>query len=828
MFKIKKERGREIYDIIDVETKEIVSKENSRKLAKKSMENLILLKNRKFGVKDSKPETKLKIQKTELEPKLKQNSNKKLIQIDKLKNVQFASDRPVANVVLSATEPKEIRKQKMLARKIKAAKDMQFVSERPESSAVVSATESKDIRKQKMLARKAKAAKDLQFVSDRAQAPVAIQSTETKEQKRQNMLARKERNRPLKILLPDEAERLDNIKKEEIKLKRAEYIKTYKLKQKQAKSEEEQKFLDKQKKEDASNIIGDLLLRSRQKRIDKRELEVKTARDKIGKFLIKSTKEKNIKKQQENEIKQRKLEILLKRAELALADEKKKTQIELKDIGNDAKDLSEKKAHTQSQLADIGQLAKKQIETKRLKVEKIKSDKKIKADEAILKKEQQKENRVTAKMQKQLALIESRKRNEIEKEAEKETKRQAKLGEIARKQKEKDEIVQAKLAEIERKNQNIAARSLQEIYFERKSAKAKKEAEKEAKRQVKLAEIERRDKETKAKYEQARLGEIERKRKEIIETKKQQLSEIGEIKRKNKASETITKLVRKKAELKEIQRVDKRPNKDEKQLFKKTPFIDRWHNNKTGEDASEAELLALGYTQKPNMDYELKPKLFEKRSKLTEIFEKMAIEPMYTNGRDNPKTQKQYEKLSAKKQKEFTLMPDLDNYRSNISGEILSQRQLIDRGYIEKSGNYTLSKLAQRLQASQEKDKPKVLSKPTDLVSHVVKQIEVPPESAPIVWNNPVIAPGPLVLPPAPPSPVQSDDYRQYVNNMDGTIIYIDSNTGIVYDNHSMKIGARNKHQKYLLNLDDGSTYDIKNDFHYIKTIKSYIGLSGI
>ena len=729
MFRIRKERGKDIFDIIDTETKQVIAKETSKKMAKKSVENLILLRNRKFGIKDSKPE---KIQKSDSEPKLKQISNKKLIQIDKvkeLKKVQFASNRPVANVVVSNTEPKSVRISKMLARKSKAKDESQFESSRPE-------------------------------------APLALPATESKEEKRKNMLARLERNRPLKILLPADAEAIDKQKKKELKLAEKKLVNELKAKQK------------------------------------------------VGEFVVKKTKEKKQK------IDAQKEKISQKKAELKASDvnrSQKLAQRDLSQIGEDA---------IQMQLA------------KKAKVEKIKADKKIKADEAQLKKEKAQESRETAKMQKQMLLIESRKQRELEKQKLKEERALAKvdlgeiarkakqteqdkkqsqayLGEIARKQKVKDaKLVQAKLAEIERQNQDLAARSLQEIYLERKSAKSKKEVEKETKRLAKLAEIERRDKETKDKYEQAKLGAIKQKIKEN-EQKKQELSKLGDIKRTDRAAKSIAKLFKKNAELKEIQRVDKRQNKDEKQVFKHTPFQDTWINYKTGEDATEAELLALGFKQKPNMDFVSQPKLFEKRARLTELFEKVPSEIMYTNNKDKVLTPKQYEKLSAKKQKDFELVPELDLYKSNITGVVLSQSELIDKGFIEKDGNYTLSKLAQRLKASQEKDKPKVTSKPTDLVSHVVSQIEVPPESAPIVWNNPVIGPSPLIQPPEPPSPVQIDHYRKYENKMDGTIIYIDSNTNIVYDNHAKAIGVRNDKQKHILNL--AKTNLDLNDFNLVK-----------
>jgi hypothetical protein len=740
MFKIRKERGRELFDIIDVDTKEIVNKQTTRKLAKQSMENLILLRNRKFGIKSDLDN----FQKTKSEPKLKQKTDKikpDLIKIDKVKElsekkkVQFASDRPTANIVVSATEPKLVRKKKMEDRIARAKPTLPFESSRPV-------------------------------------APVATPSIETKEEKRQKMLARLERNRPLKILLPADAEAIDKQKKKELKVSEKKLVNELKAKQK------------------------------------------------VGEFVLKKQKEKKEKEKEKEKIDAQKEKISQKKAELKASDvnrSQKLAQRDLSQIGEDA---------IQMQLA------------KKAKVEKVKADKKIKAEEAKAKKEQVQEARVTARMNKQLALIEAKQRKEAEKEKLKEERALAKvdlgeiarkaklveqdkkqsqayLGEIARKQRIKDEkLLQAKLGEIERKNQDLAARSLQEIYLASKSAKSKKEVEKETKRQTKLADIERRDKETKAKFEQARLGAIERKIKEN-DQKKKELSDLGDIKRENRAAKSIAKLFKKNAELQGIQRNEKRPTKEEKQIFKHTPFQDMWRNPKTGEDATEAELLALGFKQKPNMDFVLQPKLFEKRAKLTELFEKVPSEVMYTNNKDKVLTPKQYEKLSAKKQKDFELVPELDMYKSNISGVVLSQSELIDKGFIEKDGNYSLSKLAQRLKASQEKEKPKVTSKPTDLVTHIVSQIEVPPESAPIVWNNPVIGPSPLIQPPEPPSPVQIEHYRKYENKMDGTIIYIDSNTNIVYDNHAKAIGVRNDKQKHILNL--AKTNLDLNDFNLVK-----------
>jgi len=93
------------------------------------------------------------------------------------------------------------------------------------------------------------------------------------------------------------------------------------------------------------------------------------------------------------------------------------------------------------------------------------------------------------------------------------------------------------------------------------------------------------------------------------------------------------------------------------------------------------------------------------------------------------------------------------------------------------------------------------------VISSVVSQIEVPPESKPIVWVNPVVAPSPLV--PFVPAPkVDTSDRASfakfehkwgYGDKYD--IIYIDYSTGEVYDENNNLVGQRDLNQRKRLNV---------------------------
>jgi len=93
------------------------------------------------------------------------------------------------------------------------------------------------------------------------------------------------------------------------------------------------------------------------------------------------------------------------------------------------------------------------------------------------------------------------------------------------------------------------------------------------------------------------------------------------------------------------------------------------------------------------------------------------------------------------------------------------------------------------------------------VISSVVSQIEVPPESAPIVWINPIIAPSPLVpFVPAPKVDTSDIQFSKYENKWgmytdDLNTIYIDSTNSEVYNANSELIGNRDLKQRSRLNV---------------------------